>query len=1255
MRNLAAAALACCVVFAAVSCGDPAGQAPAVTAEPRAPAPRRASVADAPSPATAEPRAAIAGTVTASGRAARARVEVRRLCDAGEDSWRARQRAIVEGRLTDDPLARCDAEGAFEFAGLDPGVYRIAASGESGLSGFVEAEVVAAGERVIADVRLFRPPGDCALRGRVRGLPDGAARAFIVATYDQRAASRAPEFVALDAEGRFTLAGLAEGPVRPVVLVPGRLRIRTPAVRVAGETETEIDLAKLLRRFTVRVVAADGGAAIAGVRVTCEDEEEDDVWTLPATTREDGTAVFLAPAQTLTGTATATGFPRSTWEAQAEDETALVRLRRCADVSVRVVARDGGAPVPGAAVRWAAERASQDERALARTDETGVARLGPIAPGAVQFFVRDPQWSSVGEARWAGDDRDREDPFGRSRPALPLRDGVFLVPDSGEACFTLQVRPAHTVTGRVLDENGERVRGARVRVHERRDALWADGEPTPWSCTATGPDGTFVLRGVAPQAEALTARDGRHVATTVPIPAQGEPVEIRLQACDVRRVIVREKDGGPPVPGAVVRCRAAASGGLDRATTDEEGIALLGPLPSGPWTLEVETRDALDAAPVVLESRALGASEPFVLEIDRGLEIHGRVLRPDGTPLAAYGEHVMVGKAGSGSKTGEPIGPDGAFRVRGLLPGEYEIEVELDEEGRHLKGVAVATAGGPAVELTTWSEDDSAASGRRANLTIRVTDADGVPVPSGRYFFTSERSGTGSSFAAGRIEIDGGWLGEGDRATLEVHSLVDASKIPCGLGAAIVALPDPLPERFEVRLGPENPIRGVVRDGDGRGVAGTRVRACPRTEPSDDWGGADFLVDHGAHGEAVSAADGGFTIRGLGDLDYTLVTQAPAEFLQPEKRTAHGGATGVEIVLVAGVRPRVTVLAPDGSAVAGARVSADAADDPWGQRGADARTDRDGVASLRALSSNGRFSLRVDPPEGSDLLPHAAESWPVAAETTVRLEQGLTITGVVIGPDGAPLPRFRVAYTSTDGRGRSESTDDAGRFRLGPMRAGEVTVTLGDAGMRRGRGWAVTESGPASRTGSIRLAAGTEDARLELPQGSFLVVRCEGVAASDVDLDETRLFSADGKTQRSPMVLSGGRLLFTGLVPESEYAFFSRIGAKARVALHRGWRPGIGETARFGEGAVLTGRVILPSGAALRDVDVRAEIGGVRIATKAAADGSFRIPALPPVELDVRVFASDEDGGSFGFFKATPGGEPVTLKPTQQSIPADGR
>jgi hypothetical protein len=67
------------------------------------------------------------------------------------------------------------------------------------------------------------------------------------------------------------------------------------------------------------------------------------------------------------------------------------------------------------------------------------------------------------------------------------------------------------------------------------------------------------------------------------------------------------------------------------------------------------------------------------------------------------------------------------------------------------------------------------------------------------------------------------------------------------------------------------------------------------------------------------------------------------------------------------------------------------------------------------------------------------------------------------------------------------------------------------------------------------------------------------------------------------------------------------------------------------------------------------EFGSVWISTKAAPDGTFRIRTLPSIELGGRFFASEVDGNRWGDFRATPGGDPVTLSPERTVIPATPR
>jgi hypothetical protein len=1019
----------------------------------------------------------------------------------------------------------------------------------------------------------------------------------------------------------------------------------------------EIDVRPLLRTLDVRVVDGADGTPIAGASVECSNDFGEDVDSC-GVSGPDGTARIDASVENCVLRLTAAGRLPARLDAAAGEDRVTVRMTRGTDVTVRVRAAASGATVAGAPVWWT-RLGSFARGGPAVTDASGVAHLGPLGSGSTLIFVAGAEWVSEGLEPESQGRRSTFDGFGGamqelgSSASVRPRLGIFEIPAAGSAVLEVRAEPARHVAGRVLERPGVAAAGALVSAACPEwfpwPQLWRDG---PWARTATADDGTYALRGVWPRAgQEIRAAAPGFVGLTRALPPEGQRAEFQLFESASPTVVVREGGTGAPIAGARVSAyeqeRSERSRHVHRDVWDwrtrRDGSARVGPLVVAATEIRVEAEGYLERDAVPVASDRLRSPEPIVVELERGLDVSGRVLLPDGTP--ARKGHVFVAAPDATSKYGIPIGPDGRFVQRGLTPGTYEIEAHVEDGDLRFSAVTVTETGGPLVELRLAADDELP-----QEVHVRVVDPAGEPVASACYRLSAASFGTASRFDGGRVPL--GQFGQMDGVTLEVFDVRDASGTPCGVGPTRVRLPNPLPPDFVVRLEPDRPVAGTVRDGEGRPVAGARVQAFAE-DASERFGRAEAL------GSAVAGEDGSFEIRGLGASRHRLAAEVPPELLAPDGVVVDGGATDVRIVATAAERPRVLVLGPDGRPCGGARVVVEAY--PF-DAVASASTAADGWAVLPALRATAELRLSVD--AGPDVLGHSSP-WKPAPETTVRLRRSLTIEGTIVGPDGAPLPRavywvIRPERAGFLGGGSQALADADGRFVIRELDGdGEALVAVGDFAWRQWSmpGWPSLEDEDAVARIATRVPPGTKDARVAPTAGTTLAVRLPADADGRGRDDEFLLVSKDRQQSHVPVRLrEPGALLFTGLKTGDAYTLVVRLPSRGRVAFREGLVPGADPVeVPLTEGNELVGKIALPGDAPVRDVDVRAEFGSLCVRTKASRDGTFRIPCLPPVRLDVRVFASERDGNWCGDFTATPGGDPPTLRPGELPIPATPR
>jgi protocatechuate 3,4-dioxygenase beta subunit len=234
----------------------------------------------------------------------------------------------------------------------------------------------------------------------------------------------------------------------------------------------------------------------------------------------------------------------------------------------RVITFDG-APVEGAAAAYAAARELTTrellDRQATRTDAQGRFELAVTAPPAVE---RTPKLLLVAKTGLAA--VGRSVPWKRGRPVAvdaddagdgtePKPPGYEPVTDVG----TIVLTPGVTLAGRVRDEDGKPLAGARV---EARDALesarWFRGQPSHFLAIAeTDASGIFRLPCALPQASSLEVRKPGHHSVSLPCVAADTPLEVELRAsgflagrvldaegrgvADVRVLLQTERRGRP--------------------------------------------------------------------------------------------------------------------------------------------------------------------------------------------------------------------------------------------------------------------------------------------------------------------------------------------------------------------------------------------------------------------------------------------------------------------------------------------------------------------------------------------------------------------------------------------------------------------------------------------------------------------------------------------------------------------------------------
>jgi hypothetical protein len=424
---------------------------------------------------------------------------------------------------------------------------------------------------------------------------------------------------------------------------------------------------------------------------------------------------------------------------------------------------------------------------------------------------------------------------------------------------------------------------------------------------------------------------------------------------------------------------------------------------------------------------------------ERG-SIAGVVQGPDGKPIAAAQIALLpeVGLAGGDPRLRPAArvssGSDGRFRIAGVIPGEYGLTASAaGYSGAHRSGLAVLPGGQlEGIELQLEAGG--------IQLSGTVSDAGGGTIAGAEVrAAAASRGGSGT-----RIFLTAADAGGRYRLTLpkESHLVVaDAD----GYAPESRLLDTSLSSTADFALRPAARLAGkVVGKQDGAPVPGAVVLL---DNPQVWWRPTQ---------DATTDARGAFEFRDLEGGVFRLSAQKGAQVASPREveLSEADRATEVTIELETGRAITGRALA-EGKPVSGARIRLrqgmiSVPGRVRAESGADGSYRVDGVLPGRYQvvgEAKGHAPAALDVSvtadrdrEGADLL--------LAPETVVK--------GTVTGPGGQPATGATVMATVIDagsgsmfGRQGIERTDREGRFRLGGLVAGKVTLVASETGVGR--------------------------------------------------------------------------------------------------------------------------------------------------------------------------------------------------------------
>ncbi|HVO10207.1 MAG TPA: carboxypeptidase-like regulatory domain-containing protein [Vicinamibacteria bacterium] len=815
-----------------------------------------------------------------------------------------------------------------------------------------------------------------------------------------------------------------------------------------------------------------------------------------------------------------------------------------------------------------------------------------------------------------------------------------LVDAAGADLGELRLPAGAPLAGRVVDERGLPVVGATITLWAGRGRLLErlPFEPTP-QATVSGPDGSFRFQTAG--AEGNTVRveaPGFATAERSGVRAGALTRPLRLALGQVLRGVVLLPDGRLPVAGALVRFEGQAHA-RPVETRADGSFVLEGRSPEAGMLVA----EAGERGRGVL-ALAAGAAGTVTVVLAPPASLGGRVVEADsGRPVA--GVRLLL-RGDAGARTLLRSGPDGRYLARGLAPQRYTLSVEDERFVPWTRALTLAAGRAEAQDLALV---------HGATLTGRVVGERGEPVAgaslrlgrSGENVFRSfVRTIEGGAVA--RSAVDGSFratrLAPGDGQRLDVtHEEYEERALG---GISLVAGATRSGLTVVMRRGLS--LRGVVRDAEGRPVAGAEVTLSRSRSIRAGRGGAQIsLIGPGSEVRREAGPDGRFEFRGLSPGDYTVSARASGfarAAVDPVNVSETSAGQPIELSLRPGAAISGYVRDRAGAGAAGWYVSARPSAAPGPALGpATPRTEEatgaDGLFVLEGLGAGESYDLQLLGPPGlgprragvvapADGLEIAVPGTGSIRGHVVEAENGHAVQDFELRyePDARGGTRFVMRVGPGGGRGPYEPQSlhaEDGSFTLDGVPAGRWTLRASARGYQPGTvaSLAVTE-GEAVDGVELRLSRGAVvsgrvlDGRGGRPvAGATVRARLSGGGPTM----ERFSLPGEGGDDDEAMSDADGRYEIAGLAP----------GTWTLTASHPDWSDTsanleVKEAAasldlRLGRGAAVAG-VVLAGGRA---------VPGAQVTLSAAGEAGFGMGAGMPGGDEQS--ALTDDAGRFRF------------------------
>jgi len=214
-------------------------------------------------------------------------------------------------------------------------------------------------------------------------------------------------------------------------------------------------------------------------------------------------------------------------------------------------------------------------------------------------------------------------------------------------------------------------------------ALRAPDDPIETSVAETGADGSFALQGLEARRYVIRANKFGWLPFTVKgtVAAPSKGLALRLAPTGIISGLVKDSDGDPQANATVVALLSGASGSGGSPiiwSTDGEGKFAQDRFQPGTYYLWARHGEMLAYPPAKLELTDVSHHAEAELKLGhKGARVQGQLETTSGAAPDGEARVVLLGRSPLAlpRKVVGDMNGGGAFTVRGVLPGRYEINV----------------------------------------------------------------------------------------------------------------------------------------------------------------------------------------------------------------------------------------------------------------------------------------------------------------------------------------------------------------------------------------------------------------------------------------------------------------------------------------------------------------------------------------------------------------------------------------------------